>query len=80
MKSAKVIWKQLVKGEPIQCGDMWARYDPNTPEKQTEGHDYNLQMQAIHTCYHGKPAYESQHDVGTIWRPVGIAKTETVMA
>ena len=79
MKSAKVIWKQLPKGEPIQCGDMWARFDPNTPEKQS-GHDYNLQMQAVHNDYYGTPAYEKQYDEGCLWRPVGIAKTETLMA
>lgn len=77
MKTSKVIWKQLKRGDLMQCGDMFSSFDPNTPEKQS-GDSYNLQMQAIHICYYGKPAYDSQFSEGTLWRPVGVESVERV--
>ncbi len=75
----KVIWRNLVKGELLQCGDMWSSHDPNTPERQSSIDNYNLQMQAVHTTYYGTPAYEKQYDNGSLWRPTGISKNETSM-
>lgn len=82
MKTSKVIWKQLVKGEPIQFGDMFSRNDPNTPEKQS-GHDYNLQMQAVHNDHYGEPAYATQYDEPNFlyfWKIWGVGLLGSILS
>jgi hypothetical protein len=61
--------------EPLQCGDMWASVNPNTPERQGES-EYNLQMKAVHPTSYGKRPSDNDPAVnignGGYWRPVGI--------
>lgn len=73
----RVHWEPLIT-EPLQCGDMWASHDPNTPEQQTGGGKYNLQMQAVSVDAYGLAP--NSGDVrtnlgnGSYWRPVGIMR------
>lgn len=76
-KGFRVVWEQ-VTDKPLQCGDMWASRDPNTPGRQG-GNDYNLQMQAVHTDAYGIAPCENNPHVnlgnGAYWRPIGLKKT-----
>lgn len=72
----RVQWRELGLDEPLQCGDMWASTDPNTPEKQTGGGGYNLQMQAVNTKCYGSSRNSDNDSTnlgnGSHWRPIGI--------
>lgn len=71
----KRVQYQQLKNEPLQCGDMWASHNPNTPERQGED-SYNLQMQAVHQTAYGKRPCDNDPAVnlgnGAYWRPIGI--------
>src|SRR3954468_9221221 len=69
----KVQWVRL-KTETLGPGDMWASTDPNTPERQGKT-NYNLQMQAVHPQFYGKPPGANCGN-GWHWRPVSIVECE----
>ena len=74
INTQKVVWREIVT-EPLQCGDFWASYNPNTPEKQGNP-NYNLQMQAITPQAYGivpnsgNPVTNLGN--GAYWRPVAV--------
>ena len=80
--TTQTIWRRLTSDDKLQCGDFWASEDPNTPEKQRGGCDYNLQMQAVNSTHYGtSPDRWSNDQQGTdrgYWRPVGFRKIESV--
>jgi hypothetical protein len=68
----KVVWLKLTN-EKLGPGDMWAKMNPNTPERQAEG-NYNLQMQAVHPTQYGKAPGDNCNN-GWHWRPVRVIES-----
>jgi hypothetical protein len=76
----KVVWRKLSESDLLQLGDFFSSHDPNTPERQGET-GYNLQMQAVHPSEFGLFSKETECQSGRgHYRPIGISKTEIIMA